>query len=85
MLRQKSKTQHQIPVISNLPSTYFHLYTHGLTYMNPHSDTLLLTQGILKDSVRQGTCDSRKYGSVLDPPIDLPPSPSPVISFGFVL
>ena len=40
MLRQKSETQHQIPVISNPPSTYFHLYTHGLTYTNPHSDTL---------------------------------------------
>ena len=40
MLRQKSETQHQIPVISNLPSTHFHLYTHGLSYMNPHSRTL---------------------------------------------
>ena len=25
------------------PSTYFHLYTHGLTYTNPHSDTLAIT------------------------------------------
>ena len=40
MLRHKSEMQHQIPVISNLPSTYFHLYTHRLTYTNPHSDTL---------------------------------------------
>ena len=38
MLRQESKRQLQILVISNLPSTYFHLI---LTYMNPHSRTLV--------------------------------------------
>ena len=38
--------QHQNPLISNPPSCYFHLYTHGLTYSNPHSDTL---EGILRN------------------------------------
>ena len=45
MLRHKSETQHLIPLISNPPSTYFHLYTHGLTYTNPHSETLLHRKG----------------------------------------
>ena len=26
------------------PSTYFHLYTQGLTYTNPHSDTLVTVE-----------------------------------------
>ena len=48
MLRQKSKTQHLIPVIRNAPSTYFHLYTHGLTYTNPRSDTLVGNAEVVK-------------------------------------
>ena len=67
------------------PSTYFHLHTHGLTYTNPHSDTLHPSCRLSRSRERTDVeTDVRRWierGEKSDPPLQQVESESEIDSY----